>query len=72
MTVFTYSQARQNFAAVLQRALREGKVLVKRKDGSLFAVQPQKTTESPLNVKGIKTSVSSQELVRTVRASRRR
>lgn len=72
MTVFTYSQARQNFAAVLQRALREGKVLVKRKDGSLFTVQPQKTTESPLNVKGIKTSVSSRELVRTVRESRRR
>ena len=32
MTVFTYSQARQNFAAVLDRAAEEGEVLIKRKD----------------------------------------
>lgn len=36
MTVFTYSQARQNFAAVLDRAAKEGKVQIKRKDGSVF------------------------------------
>jgi hypothetical protein len=72
MTTFTYSQARQNFAAVLNRALREGKVLVKRKDGSIFAVQHQKATESPLNVKGIRASVSSRDLVQAVRESRRR
>ena len=72
MTVFTYSQAKQNFAAVLNRALREGKVLVKKKDGSIFAIQPQKATESPLNIKGIRASVSSRDLVQAVRESRRR
>jgi len=41
MTVFTYSQARRNLAAVLERAKKEGKVLIKRKDGSLFALYPE-------------------------------
>ena len=72
MTVFTYSQARQNFAAVLDRAAKEGKVQIKRKDGSVFTLCPEKPNSSPLDVKGIKTDVSTDEIVRVVRESRRR
>jgi len=71
MTVFTYSQARQNFAAVLDRALKEGKMIIKRKDGSTFTLTPEMTDKSPLDVKGVKTKVSTKEIVRAVRESRR-
>jgi PHD/YefM family antitoxin component YafN of YafNO toxin-antitoxin module len=30
MTTYTYSEARQNFAAVLDKAKKEGKVLIKK------------------------------------------
>ncbi len=72
MTVFTYSQARQNFAAVLDRAAEEGKVLIKRKDGSIFTLCPEKPNLSPLEVGGIRTKVSTREIVRAVRESRRK
>jgi hypothetical protein len=71
MTVFTYSQARQNFAAVLDRARREGGVLIKRKDGSVFTLCPETPRSSPLDVKGVKTKVSTDQIVRAVRESRR-
>lgn len=72
MTVFTYSQARQNLAGVLDRAAEEGKVQIRRKDGSVFTLCPEKPNTSPLNVKGVKTGVSTGEIVRAVRESRRR
>ena len=72
MTVFTYSQARQNFAAVLDQAAKEGKVQIRRRDGSLFTLYPEKPNTSPLDVKGVKTDVSTDEIVRAVRESRRR
>lgn len=72
MTVFTYSQARQNFAAVLERAKKEGKVLIKRKDGSVFALCPETPNASPLDVKGVRTSATTETIVRAVRESRRR
>ena len=72
MTVFTYSQARQNFATVLDRTLKENKVIIKRKDGSTFTLAPEITSKSPLDVKGVKTKVSTREIVRAVRESRRK
>ena len=71
MTVFTYSQARQNFATVLDRALKEGKVIIKRKDGSTFTLAPEITNKSPLDVRGVKAKASTKDIVRAVRESRR-
>ena len=72
MIVFTYSQARQNFAAVLDRAKKEGKVLIKRKDGSVFALCPETPNNSPLDVEGIKTKATTEDIINAVRESRRR
>ena len=36
MKIFTYSDARQKFSSVLESAQKEGKVLVKRRDGRCF------------------------------------
>jgi hypothetical protein len=63
MTTYTYSQARQNFAAVLEKAKKEGKVLIKKRDGSSFILAPIPNAESPFNVKGIHTNISSDEII---------
>jgi hypothetical protein len=50
----------------------EGRVLVKRKDGSLFAIQPVAKKESPLDVEGITLGLTSSEIVDIVREVRER
>jgi len=72
MTVYTFSEARQNFASILEKAKTEGKVLIKRKDGSLFAIQPVPKQESPLDVEGIDVGLSAAEIVDIVREIRER
>lgn len=47
MLVVTYSEARQNFASILDKAKSEGAVLVKRADGSVFRITPEGGGESP-------------------------
>ena len=72
MTIYTFSQARQNFASVLNKAQQEGVVIIKRKDGSEFIIKPFKKTKSPLDVKGINLSLSADEIVEVVREIRER
>jgi len=71
MDVYTYSEARQNFASVLDTAKKKGKVLIRRKDGTTFAIIPEKPQKSPLDVAGVRSSVSKQDIVQAVRESRR-
>lgn len=71
MNVYTYSEARQKLSSVLDCAKRSGKVLIRRKDGSVFSLTPETQTRSPLEVKGIKTDISTREIVSFVRESRK-
>ena len=72
MTTYTFSEARQKFAAVLAKAEAEGKVLIKRKDGSVFLIQPVPKAESPLDVEGVDLGLSADEIVQIVREVRER
>ncbi|NVM25076.1 MAG: type II toxin-antitoxin system Phd/YefM family antitoxin [Desulfobacterales bacterium] len=72
MTIYTFSEARQKLASVLEKAKTDGRVLVKRKDGSLFAIQPVSKKESPLDVEGIDIGLSADEIVGIVREVRER
>ena len=72
MTTFTFSEARQRFAAVLEKAKSEGRVLVKRKDGTVFMIQPVEKPASPLDVKGVDLGLTADEIVGIVREIRRR
>ena len=53
MHVVTYSEARQNFASVLDTSKKDGAVVVKRADGSSFRITPEIEKKSPFD--GIKT-----------------
>lgn len=72
MTVYTFSEARQNFASLLDTAKKEGKVLIKRKDGSIFEVLPITPKGSPLDVKGIDVGLDAAEIVSILREVRER
>lgn len=71
-TVFTYSEARQKLAAVLEQSRTEGEVRIKRKDGQEFVIRPAERPESPLDVEGIDLEMSAEEIVGFVREVRER
>jgi antitoxin (DNA-binding transcriptional repressor) of toxin-antitoxin stability system len=71
MKVFTYSEARQQFASVLDLAQKDGRVQVTRRDGQVFEIKPMKAAKSPLDVKGVDVGITKQEIVQFLRESRR-
>jgi PHD/YefM family antitoxin component YafN of YafNO toxin-antitoxin module len=42
MQVYTYSEARQKLALLLEQAENSGKVIIRRKDGRTFSLTPEK------------------------------
>ena len=72
MTVYSYSQARQNFSSLLNRAKEEGEVMIKRKDGSTFILKPISAQDSPLDIEGIEVGISSEDIVDIQREIRAR
>lgn len=72
MREYTYSEARQNFASVLEVAQRDGAVRIRRRDGRSFVVQPESMGGSPLDVEGVELGVSSAEIVAMIRGGRER
>jgi len=76
MKIYNYSEARQNFATVLNAALKED-VIIARKDGNKFRLaliqENKKRKKSPLeDIKGIKTNVTMDDILGAIRESRER
>lgn len=72
MQVYTYSEARQKLAFVLEQAENSGKVLIRRRDGRTFALVPENVVFSPLDVPTINAQISTKELVDIIREGRER
>lgn len=72
MRVYTYSEARQRLATLLEEAGREGGVRIRRRDGKTFILRPDRTGESPLDVEGIDLGLTAEEIVEFVREGRKR
>lgn len=71
MKVYTFSEARQHFASILELAQQEGCVQVARRDGGVFNIQPAPKSYSPLDVEGVSLNLSREEIVAAVRESRK-
>jgi hypothetical protein len=69
---YTYSEARQRLATLLDQARREGRVQIRRQDGSTFVLQPVVSDRSPLDVPGVRSRLRRGELVALVREERER
>ena len=72
MNVYTYTEARQRLAELLERAAKEGEVRIRRRDGRVFVVRPEVGEGSPLEVEGVDLGLSVEEIVELVREGRRR
>lgn len=71
MKVYSYSEARQQLAQLLNRASLEGEVEIRRRNGKTFLVRPVIREGSPLDVPGINANLSRADIVGLVRESRR-
>lgn len=72
MKEYTYSEARQRFATVLDKAYREGAVRIKRRDGKVFVVRPEQKTRSAMDVHGINLKIDRDEILEFILAGRRK
>ena len=70
MKTYTYTEARQKLATLLDRARREGRVQIRRRDGQLFVLQPARTEGSPLDVPGVRVRLRRGETRDWLTASR--
>lgn len=69
--VYTYTEARQNLAALLDKAVADGEVLIRRRDGSVFVIRPARMSGSPLDVEGIDLGLNSAEIIAFIAEARR-
>ena len=70
MQVYTFSEARQKLASILEQASQDGEVLIKRRDGRSYILKPEISQKSPLDVKGVDIGISATEIVDFVREGR--
>jgi len=71
MKVYTYSEARQRFADILNTAKNE-EVIIKRRGGETFSINFKKSKKSPFDVPGIQTKATTKDILASVRESRER
>ena len=72
MKVYTYSQARNRLAEVLDESTRE-EVVIRRRRGDTFSVVPKsRKSRSPFDVPGVGKGVTRNELMAAIRESRSR
>ncbi len=71
MKVFTFTEARQNFASVLDFAQKEGGVRITRRDGRAFVIQPLEISISPLAIEGVDLNISKNDIINFIHESRK-
>jgi prevent-host-death family protein len=69
MKVYTYSEARQRLAEVLNTARTE-EVVIKRRGGETFSIIFRKSKKSPFDIPGIQTRATTKDILKAVRESR--
>lgn len=72
MEVYTYTQARQRLAELLEKAEVEGEVRIQRRNGRIFVVRPERRKGSPLAVQGLDLGMTAEEILEYIREGRER
>ena len=71
MKAYTYSEARKHLSAVLDTA-KEEEVLIKRRGGEIFSLVFKKSSKSPFDIPGIKTKMTTDDILAAIKESRSR
>lgn len=67
----TYLTTQQNLSTILEQAFVQGEVRIKREDGQVFILKPEKTSRSPLDVPGLDLGISTEEIVDFIHEGRK-
>lgn len=70
MKTYTYSEARQRLAQVLDEARVTGEVQIRRRDGQVFVLQPVDLEQSPLDVPAVPAGLEAGESLDWLRTER--
>jgi hypothetical protein len=71
MKMYTYTQAREHLAAVLEEA-RQQEVIIRRRNGDQFSVILRPHGASPFDVAPVRTRATTQNILDAIRESRER
>ncbi|BCX89960.1 antitoxin Phd [Methylomarinovum tepidoasis] len=73
MKVFTEAEASKDLSKLLALAAEE-EVMIRRRDGTLFALRVQKVwaKRSPFDIPGVKTRVNTEDILQAIREIRGR
>ncbi len=72
MKVYTYSQARQKLADILEQSKKE-EVVIRRRSGDMFSIRPKSPPRrSPFDVPGLGKNIDRKEILEALRESRER
>lgn len=73
MIVYSYTEARQRLSALLERALSEGQVKLRSRDGRVFIIRPERPLKSsPFDVRSLKLPITKADILEAIRESRER
>jgi antitoxin Phd len=73
MKIYTYSEAREKLARILDESKTE-EVVIRRRKGDMYAIVPksERPRRSPFDVPGLGKSISREEILDAIRESRER
>jgi hypothetical protein len=72
MKIYTYSQAREKLADILEESKKE-EVVIRRRKGDTFSIMPKlPIRRSPFDVVGLRKRITRKEILESIRESRER
>jgi hypothetical protein len=73
MKIYTYSQAREKLADIVEESKTE-EVVIRRRKGDMYVITPKsvRPRRSPFDVPGLRKGISRQEILKAIRESRER
>jgi hypothetical protein len=72
MKTYTYSQARERLADILEESKKE-EIVIRRRKGDIFSIVPKAPVRrSPFDVSGLHKNISRKEIMEAIYESRKR
>ncbi len=73
MMVYSYAEVRERLSTLLERALAEGQVKFRSREGRVFVIRPEQPLKtSPFDVRSVKLPITKLDILEAIRESRAR
>ena len=73
MMVYSYAEVRERLSTLLERALTDGQVKFRSRDGRVFIIRPEQPLKtSPFDVRSVKLPITKLDILEAIRESRAR